>query len=314
MNTINRAVLDGLLTAIDLAQKNHRGLVIWQTASLESSGSPANIFSAGADLASLAPSFMRGDMQAIESIVAHFQYTMQKIKYARVPVVSAIFSKVVGGGCELALHSTARVAHIESYIGLVEAGIGLLPAGGGLKEMAVRAAHKRQDVYDATWGREIGGELLRFLRKPFKNIAMAKVSSSAREALEMGYLQPSDSIVFNVHELLDSAKRQVRALDATYWRPLLPVKTVPVAGRSALATLKAELLNAQVGDFISEHDNLISQHIAEVLCGGKVEAGASVDENWLLTLERRAFMSLLMTQKTQERIISILQTGKHVRN
>jgi 3-hydroxyacyl-CoA dehydrogenase len=157
-------------------------------------------------------------------------------------------------------------------------------------------------------------ELLKFVSKPFENAAMAKVSGSALEARAMGYLKPSDTIVFNVFELLDTAKKEARALAAAGYRPPLRAKQIPVAGRSAIATIKAQLVNMRDGGFISAHDFLIASRIAEVICGGDVEAGSLVDEAWLLTLERRAFVDLLATQKTQERIMGLLQTGKPVRN
>jgi 3-hydroxyacyl-CoA dehydrogenase len=177
-----------------------------------------------------------------------------------------------------------------------------------LKEAALRAADAAASVGASN------GELLKFLSKSFENAAMAKVSGSALEARAMGYLKPSDTIVFNVFELLDTAKKEARALAAAGYRPPLPAKQIPVAGRSAISTIKAQLVNMRDGNFISAHDFLIASRIAEVVCGGDVEAGSLVDEEWLLTLERRAFVDLLGTQKTQERIMGMLQTGKPVRN
>lgn len=306
MNTIGPSVLDGLTQAIDLAEKDYQGVVIWQPASLKL-GNPGGPFSAGANLEEALPAFMMGGAKGIEPFVKKFQQTMLRVKYASVPVVSAVSGLALGGGCELVLHSAKRVAHIESYIGLVEVGVGLVPAGGGLKEAALRAA-------DAASAVNATGDLLKFLQKPFENAAMAKVSASALDARAMGYLKPSDTIVFNVHELLDIAKKEARALAAAGYRPPLRVKQVPVAGRSAISTIKASLVNMRDGRFISEHDFLIASRIAESMCGGDVEAGSLVDEEWLLALERRAFIELLGTQKTQERIMGMLQTGKPVRN
>ncbi|UAW64411.1 3-hydroxyacyl-CoA dehydrogenase/enoyl-CoA hydratase family protein [Mycoavidus sp. HKI] len=301
MNTIGPAVLDGIVQAIELAEQNHRGLVVWQPSALQ-----AGPFSAGANLEGLVPSLMAGGAKKVEPFVAQFQQTMQRVKYAAVPVVPAIAGIALGGGCELVMHGAKRVAYFESYIGLVEAGVGLLPAGGGLKEGALRAAETARCLGQRN--------LLEFLVKPFENIARAKVSSSALEAIEFGYLLPSDTIVFNLHELLATALSEARALANAGWRAPLPVHAIAVAGRAGIATIKAQLVNLRDGGFISVHDFLISSKIAEVLCGGEVEMGSLVDEAWLLKLERAAFVELLDMKKTQERIIGMLQTGKPVRN
>ncbi|WP_321800143.1 3-hydroxyacyl-CoA dehydrogenase/enoyl-CoA hydratase family protein [Caballeronia sp. J97] len=306
MNTIGPGVIDGLTQAIELAEKAYRGVVIWQPASLQL-GTPGGPFSAGANLEEAMPAFMMGGAKGIEPFVKKFQQGMMRVKYANVPVVAAVSGIALGGGCELLLQSAWRVAHVESYIGLVEVGVGLVPAGGGLKEAALRAA-------EAASAANATNDLLKFLQKPFENAAMAKVSSSAFDARAMGYLKPTDTIVFNVHELLDIAKKQARALADSGYRPPLRAKQVPVAGRSAIATIKASLVNMRDGRFISDHDYLIASRIAEAVCGGDVEAGSLVDEEWLLALERRAFVELLGTQKTQERIMGMLQTGKPVRN
>ncbi|TAM53459.1 MAG: 3-hydroxyacyl-CoA dehydrogenase/enoyl-CoA hydratase family protein [Paraburkholderia sp.] len=307
MNTIGPGVLDGLAQAIELAEQSYKGVVVWQPTSLKL-GTPGGPFSAGANLEEAMPAFMMGGAKGIEPFVKKFQQGMLRVKYANVPVVAAVSGIALGGGCELMLHSAKRVAHIESYIGLVEVGVGLVPAGGGLKEAALRAADA------ATSAGASNGELLKFLSKSFENAAMAKVSGSALEARAMGYLKPSDTIVFNVFELLDTAKKEARALAAAGYRPPLPAKQIPVAGRSAISTIKAQLVNMRDGNFISAHDFLIASRIAEAVCGGDVEAGSLVDEEWLLALERRAFVDLLGTQKTQERIMGMLQTGKPVRN
>ncbi|MFC5431024.1 3-hydroxyacyl-CoA dehydrogenase/enoyl-CoA hydratase family protein [Paraburkholderia denitrificans] len=307
MNTIGPGVLDGLTKAIEIAEAGYKGVVVWQPTSLKL-GTPGGPFSAGANLEEAMPAFMMGGAKGIEPFVKKFQQGMLRVKYANVPVVAAVSGIALGGGCELMLHSAKRVVHVESYVGLVEVGVGLVPAGGGLKEAALRAA----DAANAAGAAP--GDLLRFLQKSFENAAMAKVSGSALDARAMGYVKPSDTIVFNVFELLDTAKKEARALSAAGYRaPLRPVQ-IPVAGRSAIATIKASLVGMRDGRFISDHDFLIASRIAEAVCGGDVEAGSTVDEEWLLTLERRAFVDLLGTQKTQERIMGMLQTGKPVRN
>jgi 3-hydroxyacyl-CoA dehydrogenase len=307
MNTMGPSVIDGLAQAIELAEKEYKAVVVWQPTSL-TLGAPGGPFSAGANLEEAMPAFMMGGAKGIEPFVKKFQLGMLRVKYASVPIVAAVSGIALGGGCELLLHSAKRVAHIESYVGLVEVGVGLVPAGGGLKEAALRAADAAAAVGASN------GELLKFVSKSFENAAMAKVSGSALEARTMGYLKPSDTIVFNVFELLDTAKKEARALAAAGYRPPLRASQIPVAGRSAISTIKAQLVNMRDGNFISAHDFLIASRIAEVVCGGDVEAGSLVDEEWLLALERRAFVDLLGTQKTQERIMGMLQTGKPVRN
>lgn len=246
--------------------------------------------------------FQTGGVKAIEPEVAKLQQAHMKLKYANVPVVAAVAGLALGGGCELALHAAKRVASIESYIGLVEVGVGLIPAGGGLKEAALRAAANAQ-----------GNDLLQFLKVYFTNAATAAVSKSALEAKKMGYLAADDVIVFNAYELLHVAKVEARAMfDAGYHAPLKAL--VPVGGRYTMATITAQLVNMRDGGFISAHDYKLGAMIAEIVSGGEIENGSIVNEQWLLDLERKAFMELLNHPKTQERIMGMMQTGKPVRN
>jgi 3-hydroxyacyl-CoA dehydrogenase len=187
-------------------------------------------------------------------------------------------------------------------MGLVEIGVGLLPGGGGLAYFARRAAEQAQ-----------GGEIMPFLAKTFQTVAMASVGKSALDNRALGYLLPSDVVVMHAHELLHVAIASAKALHAQGYRP--PLATLfPVAGRSALATLKASLVNMRDGGFISAHDYLIASRIAEVMCGGDVEGGSLMNERTIMALERKYFCELLGTPKTQERIMGMLQTGKPVRN
>jgi 3-hydroxyacyl-CoA dehydrogenase len=297
MHVIGSGVINGLLKAIDEAEKNFKGLVIWSADAAE-----GGAFSAGADLQSMLPLFMSGGVSAIEPEVAKLQQAHQSLKYANVPVVAAVGGLALGGGCELMMHAAKRVALLESYIGLVEVGVGLVPAGGGLKEAAVRAA------VDAK-----GNDILQFLKTYFTNAATAAVSKSAIEAQKMGYLSADDVIVFNAYELLYVAKLEARAMfDAGYRAPLKV--QVPVTGRYGMATITAQLVNMRDGGFISAHDFKLGALIAEIVSGGDIEAGSIVNEQWLLDLERRAFMELLNNPKTQERIMGMMQTGKPVRN
>jgi 3-hydroxyacyl-CoA dehydrogenase len=297
MHSIGPGVIAGLAKALEEAEKNYKGLVLWSA-----DAAAGGAFSVGADLQAMLPLFMSGGVKAIEPAVAALQQAHQAMKYANVPVVAAVSGLALGGGCELLLHAAKRVASIESYIGLVEVGVGLIPAGGGLKEAAVRAAADAK-----------GNDLLQFLKNYFMSPATAAVSKSALEAKKMGYLAASDVIVFNAYELLHVAKVEARALfDAGYRPPLKAL--VPVAGRYGMATIMAQLVNMRDGGFISAHDFKLGAMIAEIVCGGEVEVGSLVSEQWLLDLERKAFMELLEHPKTQERIMGMMQTGKPVRN
>ena len=297
MHGIGAGVIAGLAKAIDEAEKNFKGLVIWSADAAD-----GGAFSAGADLQSMLPLFMSGGVKAIEPEVAKLQQAHQALKYANVPVVAAVAGLALGGGCELAMHAAKRVASIESYIGLVEVGVGLIPAGGGLKEAAVRAAKEAK-----------GNDILQFLKTYFTNAATANVSKSAIEAQKMGYLAADDVIVFNAYELLHVAKVEARAMFDAGYRPPLKAQ-VPVVGRYGMATIMAQLVNMRDGGFISAHDYKLGAMIAEIVSGGEVEEGSIVNEQWLLDLERKAFMELLNHPKTQERIMGMMQTGKPVRN
>ncbi|MFJ9452049.1 3-hydroxyacyl-CoA dehydrogenase/enoyl-CoA hydratase family protein [Herbaspirillum sp. NPDC101397] len=297
MHVIGQGVIDGMNKAIDEAEKNFKGLVIWHADAAE-----GGAFSAGADLQSMLPLFMSGGVKAIEPVVHHLQQAHQRLKYANVPVIAAVAGLALGGGCELLLHTAKRVASIESYIGLVEVGVGLIPAGGGLKEAAVRAAKEAK-----------GNDILQFLKDYMLAAATANVSKSALEARKLGYLKADDVIVFNPYELLHVAKVEARAMFDSGYRPALAPQ-VPVVGRYGVGTIMAQLVNMRDGGFISAHDFKLGQMIAEIVSGGEVEEGSVVNEQWLLDLERKAFMELLNHPKTQERIMGMMQTGKPVRN
>lgn len=295
MNTVSDAVLHGLQEAVGIAERKFKGLVIWQ---------PQEPFSAGADLAGALGALQAGKVAEFEAMVANFQATSQRIKYSLVPVVAAVRGLALGGGCEFQMHSARTVASLESYIGLVEAGVGLLPAGGGLKEIAVRASQAAGP----------GGDVFTELKRTFETVAMAKVSTSAVEAKELGLLRGTDLVVFNAYEQLFVARQQVRALAESGYRPPLPARRIQVAGDVGIATFKMLLVNMLEGRFISEYDYEIAVRIATVLCGGEVDRGALVNEDWLLKLERRHFVELAQQEKTQARIAHMLKTGKPLRN
>ena len=299
-NTIGEDVLDGVLRAVDEAERHCAGLVIWQT---------KEPFSLGANLAAIAPAIEAKQWDKIEAVVAKFQDTAMRLRRSLIPTVCAVRGMALGGSCEFILHADRTVAALESYIGLVEVGVGLLPAGGGCKELAVRAA---DEVRRGAAGSQI--DQLPFIRTYFQTVAMATVAKSALEAKDLGYLRASDVVVLNAYELLHVAKSQARALADAGYRPPLPARNVPVAGKTGIATLRMMLVNMRDGGFISPYDFEIGLRVARVLCGGEVESGSLVDERWLLDLERREFMELLRNEKTQARIAHTLKTGKPLRN
>ena len=296
MHAISPEVMEALVEAVDTAESDFDAMVIW------SGDSP---FSVGADLEATMPAFVVGGADAIESIEAELQNMMLRMRYAQVPVVSAIHGLALGGGCELAVYSARRVAHMESYIGLVEVGVGLVPGAGGLTYIARRAA---ENAATST-----GKDLLPFLTEGFTAAAMAKVGTSALESRKLGYLLDSDIVVAHKDEVLFVAINEAKSMAASGWRAPLK-RSFPVAGRSGQATIKGSLVNMRDGGFISEFDQYIAGMIANVVCGGDVDAGTLVDEAYLMKLERKAFCHLIAHPKTHERILGMLNTGKPVRN
>jgi 3-hydroxyacyl-CoA dehydrogenase len=297
LHLISPAVIEGLDKAVQLAEGGYAGLVIW---------SPDDVFSAGANLESLMPVFMKHGSKGIKPEVKKLQDAMLRLRYAQVPVVGAIRGIALGGGNEIAVHCAKRVAAMESYMGFVEVGVGLVPAGGGLAYVARRAAEM------AAAG-NANADIQKFLFDGFTSAAMAKVGTSALENRKLGYLLDGDVIVPHKDELLFVARQQVKAMAASGYRP--PLKALfPVAGRNAVATIQGQLANMRDGGFISAHDFHLATLIAEVVCGGDVDAGSLVTEEYLHTLERDRFCALIDNPTTQERIMGMLQTGKPVRN
>ena len=296
MHAISPEAGEGLAKAIEIAEKQFKGLVIW---------SADEMFSAGADLQAMLPAFMAVGVSAVNEAEHMLQEVMLKLRYANVPTVSAIRGIALGGGCELAVYSAKRVATMESYMGLVEVGVGLVPGAGGLTYIARRAAENA-----ATSTHK---DLLPFLTEGFTAAAMAKVGTSALESKKLGYLLDSDVIVPKKDELLFVAISQAKAMAQAGYRPPHQ-RLFAVAGRSGTATIKGQLVNMRDGGFISQHDFHIASLIANVVCGGDVDAGTMVNESYLMALEREAFCSLITHAKTQERIMGMLATGKPVRN
>ena len=294
MNTVGDGVLAGVQKAIDIAEQQFQGLVVWQT---------KEPFSAGADLSGVLASLQEGRIEDFRTMIGQFQATSMRIKYAQIPVVAAVRGMALGGGCEFQMHAARTVFALESYIGLVEAGVGLLPAGGGLKEIAVRVSLNPPN-----------GDVHAGLKPYFEAVAMGKVSGSALEAKELKLAREGDVVVFNAYELLHVAKAQARAMAESAYRPPVAPKAIPVAGSIGIATFRMMLTNMHAGGFISDHDLEVSTRIATVLCGGDVDRGTLVDEQWLLDLEREHFVALAMMPKTQERIAYMLKNGKPLRN
>ena len=297
LHLISPTVAEGLQQALEMAEGGYQGLVIW---------SPDDVFSAGANLEALMPVFMKSGAKGIAPELKKFQDFMLRLRYAQVPVISAIRGIALGGGCELAVYSTRRVAAMESYVGLVEVGVGLVPGAGGLTYIARRAA-------EMAGAGNANADIFAFVKDGFTNAAMAKVGTSAIESKKLGYLIEGDLIVAHKDELLYVATQQAKALFSAGYRP--PVKRLfPVAGRSGIATIKGQLANMRDGGFISAHDFHISALIADVVCGGEVDAGSLVSEEYVMALERKHFCALLEHPKSQERIMGMLSTGKPVRN
>ncbi len=294
MNSIGPEVIEGIHTAITMAEKEFVGLVI---------GNEAEQFSAGANLSVLFMYACEQEFDEINLMIAQFQQTMLRARFSSVPVVAATAGLALGGGCELALHCDGIQAHAETYIGLVEVGAGLIPAGGGTKEFALRASDAYRD----------GDVELNVLQKYFMQIATAKVSSSAHEARAMDILRPSDGITLNRRHVIADAKARVLELAKHYTQPV-PRRDIKVQGKVGMALLEAGITGMLYGNYITEYDAKIARKLSYVINGGDLSQPTLVSEQYLLDLEREAFLSLTGEKKTLERIQSILFKGKPLRN
>jgi 3-hydroxyacyl-CoA dehydrogenase len=263
----------------------------------------ADQFSVGANLMQLLMSIQEGEWDEADMAVRAFQRMTSSIKFCPRPVVAAPFGFCLGGGTEMSMASVRRQVHAELYMGLVETGVGLLPGGGGCKEMTLRAMEMTNAV-----------EQLELLKRHFETIAMAKVSTSAMEAQRLGFVTPGDRITMNRERLLVDAKHLARAIADAGYAPPVPRTDIPAPGENVLATLKLGVHVMREGEFISDHDVKVANWVAYVLCGGKITPGTPVSEQYLLDLERDAFLSLCGEKKTQERIAFTLKTGKPLRN
>lgn len=296
MNTFGQEVSEALNKGISLAEKDFRGLVVGNDST--------DAFSAGANLATLFMFAVEQEFDEVNLMIAQFQKLITRLRYSSIPVVVAPHTLTLGGGCEAVLHADRVVAHSESYIGLVEVGVGLIPAGGGTKEMAARAS----DLYQS------GDPELNILQSVYMNIATAKVSTSAQEAREMNYLRSTDQIVLNRNRLLSEAKQAaIELADNGYTQPK-PRTDIKVQGKTGIALFRAGVTAMHMGRYISDHDRKIADKLAYVICGGDLSSPQNVSEQYLLDLEREAFLSLTGEKKTLERIQSLLTGGKPLRN
>ncbi len=269
-------------------------------------------FSVGANIMMLLMAVQEEEWDEVDLAVRQFQNMTQAIKFSPKPVVVAPFGMTLGGGCEVTLHAAARQPHAELYCGLVEVGVGLLPGGGGCKEMTLRALDKAYHVRPQGRGESV--ELMEALKQAFETVAMAKVSMSAFEARNLGFVSSGDSITMNRERVLTDAKERALELVHEGYQAPIPRSDIPAPGESILATLKLGVHIMREGEYISDHEVKIANKVAEVLCGGAVNPGTLVSEQYLLDLEREAFKSLCGEKKTQERIQYTLKTGKTLRN
>ena len=295
MNAIGNEILSMVHKGIKRTEEEGVGLVI---------ANDGAMFSAGANLMLLVMAIAEGAYDEIAMTVKNFQKAMMAIKYSKIPVVAAPHNLVMGGGCETCLHSDAMNPHAESYMGLVEIGVGLLPAGGGTKEMAIRAIKLAEDNET---------DVTPFIFKNFMNIAMAKVSMSAAELYGMGFMRHGDAISMSIDNRIHDAKQKAIALTANY-RPGKPLVDLKAPGRGVAASIKSQLWNMRMGGFISEYDEFLASTIANVITGGDVPANTPITEEYLLDLEREAFVRLCGQKKTLERIQHMLKKGKPLRN
>ena len=296
MGSIGGEVLEGIQKSIALAEKDYKGLVI--------ANEGAN-FSAGANVAMIFMMALEQDYDEIDMAIRQFQNTMMRVRYSGIPVVVAPHGLALGGGCELSLHADKVIAAAETYTGLVEAGIGVIPGGGGTKEFVLRAADEMHNGEPETIT----------LQNRFLTIATAKVATSAFEAFDMGiYRNGIDSVALNINRRIADAKNAVINLHNEGY--VMPVERtdIKVLGRSALGAMLAGINGMQMGKYATAHDGVVAKKLAYVMCGGDLSEQTMVSEQYLLNLEREAFLSLTGEKKTLERIQSILTTGRPLRN
>ncbi|SHI85341.1 3-hydroxyacyl-CoA dehydrogenase [Dethiosulfatibacter aminovorans DSM 17477] len=295
-NTVTDRVIDTIHRSIEIVEKDYNGMVV---------GNQGGNFSAGANLASIGQMIAGNKWKELEDLVYRFQKANMALKYCRKPVVAAPYGMTLGGGAEIAMHTHAIAAHAETYMGLVEVGVGLVPGGGGNKELLIRNTENL--------GKVNLGELTGHVKKTWETIAMAKVSGSAHEAVRNGLVRKSDRVVMSRDYLIDEAKDSVLYLHEGGFRPLQR-KPLKVVGTNGKAAIQYVIEFMKEGGFISEYDAYIADKIAHILTGGNVPAGSYVSEEYMLEIEKEAFVSLCGEEKTQQRIEYMLKKGKPLRN
>ena len=297
MNAIGTDTIQMMRDSLKEVEEKFDGMVI---------GNQGENFSAGANLMLILFEIQDENWDEVEASVKFFQDTLMAVKYFEKPVVAAPFGMTLGGGCEICMASAQVRAAAEAYIGLVEVGVGLIPAGGGTKEMLLRSIENIPPDVDA--------DTFPLVRRAFETVAMAKVGTSGKESQKLGYLRPTDRITINRDYLIHDAKRCVLKLIEEGYRPPRPKKNIKVIGEKGLALLQMGLFYMRDGNFISSYDEHVGKKLAYVFSGGNLPDGSEVTEQYLLDLEREAFMSLCGEPKTQERMQYTLKTGKPLRN
>jgi len=296
MNSLGGDVLQAINKSIEIAEGGYKGLVI---------GNDAPNFSVGANLMMIAMLAMDQEYDELDIAIRQFQQTTMRCRYSAIPVVSAPHGMTLGGGCEVTMHSDAVVASAETYIGLVEVGVGLIPAGGGTKELTLRTSDSFKN----------GDPMLQTLQDNFLSIAMAKVATSAQEAFDLNLMRKNkDRVVVNSKRVIAEAKQDVLKLSEEGYTQNAHRNDITVLGRTGLGTLTVGVESFVAGGYISAHDAVIAKKVAYVMCGGDLSAVTTVNEQYLLDLEREAFLSLCGEKKTLERIQAMLTTGKPLRN
>jgi 3-hydroxyacyl-CoA dehydrogenase len=304
MNAIGDDIVNMVIKSADTVSRDFQGLVI---------ANHADNFSVGANLSLVLFTAQEKEWDELDWMVKAFQDALMRLKYMERPVVAAPAGMTLGGGCEICLAADRVRYAAEAYMGLVEVGVGLIPAGGGTKELLLRNTEHLFEVQKGgIYQKQI--ELMPYVARAFETIAMAKVSTSGPEAVKLGYLRPTDKVTVNRDLLIKDAKKTVLAMNMEGYTPPRPLEEIRVAGESTLAMIKLALWALHEQGYVTDHDVAVATKVGYVLCGGNVGTDTKVSEQYLLDLEREAFLSLCGHPNTQARIQHTLTTGKLLRN